>query len=352
MKYKSIIYEPGPVTRIILNRPKYRNAISHPMYAEIEDAFERFSEDRNCKVAVLSGAGSCFSAGHDAIGLTPESAPMLADRRTPERLMKDYGSETEVWRQYVKQHEYFLNEMHLHKFHRIPKPTIAMVHGYCIFGAYFLAGVMDIVFASEDALFLVEVGQCDPGTWDWGVRKMMEIMYEHRFITARECYEMHFINRLFPDFETLERETLAYANRVVENEKRAFTSLQYIKKALIHTRDLQGFTMACEDTWTIAPPGQHPPGEEKHGERSEGKGMARTPRALLNLKLKLESEGKEVPRQVEEAIARAKARDDKAAWHKALHQEWRDKKRVKKADELTKKFEQWEKDKKMEKSSD
>ena len=346
MEYKSIIYEPGKVTRIILNRPRYLNAISHPMYAEIEDAFDRFTEDPECKVAVISGAGSCFSGGHDAIGLTPESAPMLSDRRTPEQLMKDYGSESEVWRQYNKQHQYFLQEMHLHKFHRIPKPTIAMVHGYCIWGGYFLAGVMDVIFASEDALFLAEVGQCDPGTWDWGARKMLEVMYEHRFLTARECYEFHMVNRVFPDYETLERETLAYANRVVENENLSFTALQYIKEAVHHTRDLQGYTTACQDIWTISAPGRRPPGDRRHGERAEGRGMARTPRALANLKAKLESEGKEVPKLVEEALARAKSRDDRAVWHRATHQEWRDKERVKRADELEKKLEEEAKQKK------
>lgn len=343
MEYKSIIYEPGPVTRIILNRPEYLNAISHPMYGEIEDAFDRFTADQQCKIAVLSGIGSCFSAGHDAIGLTPESAPMMADRRTPEQLMKDYGSETEVWRQYGKQHGYFLNDMHIHKLHRIPKPTIAMVHGYCIWGGYFLAGVMDLIFASEDALFLAEVGQCDPGTWDWGIRKMMEVAYEHRFLTARECKEMHMVNRVYADYETLERETLAYAHRVVENERLSFTSLEYVKRALIHTRDLQGFTMACEDNLLIAPPGRRPAGEDRHGERAEGRGMARTPRALDNLRLKLESEGQPVPKLVTEALARAAARDDRAVWQKALHQEWRDKERVKKAEQLDKKMRATEK---------
>jgi enoyl-CoA hydratase len=150
MDYKSIIYQPGRVTRIILNRPKYLNAISHPMYGEIENAVDAFAADANCKVLVISGAGSCFCAGHDAFGLTPESAPMMADRRTPEELIKAYGSEREAWRHYGKQHQYFLQEMHLHKFHRVLKPTIAMVHGYCVWGGYFLAGVMDIIFASEE----------------------------------------------------------------------------------------------------------------------------------------------------------------------------------------------------------
>jgi len=336
VEYQSILYEPGKVTRIILNRPEYLNAISHPMYAEIEDAFDRFTEDPECKVAVISGAGPCFSGGHDAIGLTPESAPMMSDRRTPEQLVNDYGSESEVWKHYDKQHQYFLQDMHLYKFHRIPKPTIAMVHGYCIWGGYFLAGVMDVIFASEDALFLPEVGQCDPGTWDWGPRKMLEVMYEHRFLTARECHEYHMVNRIFPDFETLEKETLAYAERVAENEALTFTALQYIKQAVHHTMDLQGYTTACQDIWTISAPGRRPPGDRKHSERSEGRGMARTPRALANLKAKLESEGKEVPKLVEDALARAKSRDDRAVWHRATHQSWRDKERVKKAGELEK----------------
>jgi len=349
MEYKSIIYEPGRVTRIILNRPRYLNAISHPMYGEIENAVDHFTADPECKVLVISGAGSCFSGGHDAIGLTPESAPMMGHdaigscaesscefgkELTPAELIEKYGSEREVWRQYGKQHQYFLNQMHLYKLHRIPKPTIAMVHGYCIWGGYFLAGVMDIIFASEDALFLAEVGQTDPGTWDWGVRKVLEVMYEHRFLTARECYENRMVNRIYPTREILEKETLAYANRVAENEALAFVSLASIKKAVYHTKDLQGFTMACEDTWVIAPPGSRArtQGGEKHTERYEGRGMARTPRALANLKAKLESEGKEVPQLVLEALDRASKRDDKAVWQKALRQEWRDKERIARAE--------------------
>jgi len=334
MEYQSIIYQPGRVARIILNRTRYKNAISHPMYGEIEHAMDRFAADPACKVLVLSGAGPCFSVGHDAFGLTPESAPMMADRRSPEQLIKDYGSEREAWHHYGEQHKYFLQEMHLHKFHRVYKPTIAMVHGYCIWGGFFLAGVMDIIFAAEDALFQAEVGQCDPGTWDFGVRKMLEIIYEHRFFTAREAKEMNFVNRVFPDFDTLERETLAFANRVADNAALSFTSLTNIKKAVHHTRDLQGFTQACEDTWIIAAPGSRPKEEEKdkHGERAEGRGMARTPRALKNLKIKLESQGEPVPQNLLDAIARSEARDDKAAWQKALHQDWRDKDSITKAE--------------------
>ena len=65
-KYKRIIYDPGRVTRIILNRPEYLNTSSHAMLAEIEDAFDRASADPGCHVIVISGAGSCFSSGDDS----------------------------------------------------------------------------------------------------------------------------------------------------------------------------------------------------------------------------------------------------------------------------------------------
>ena len=80
------------------------------MWAEVEDAFDRAAGDDECNVIVVSGNGKCFSAGDDVIGLSPEGAPMLADRRTPEQLIKDYGSEKEVWHQYNIEHDHMITD--------------------------------------------------------------------------------------------------------------------------------------------------------------------------------------------------------------------------------------------------
>jgi len=85
MEYRQIIYQPGAVTRIVLNRPRYRNAQSTRLINELDDAFRRAGSDPDVRVIVLSGAGESFSAGHD-IG-TPEE---LEDRErwmaSPSRL--------------------------------------------------------------------------------------------------------------------------------------------------------------------------------------------------------------------------------------------------------------------------
>ena len=333
--YQGIIYDRGVVTRIILNRPEYLNALSHPVWAEVEDAFDRAGEDKECNVILLSGNGRCFAAGDDVIGMSPEGAPMLVDRRPVEQLIKDYGSEDEVWHQYNIEHDHLITYIGPHKLRTNPKPTIAMVHGWCIYGGYIMATSCDVVFASEDALLLGGA----MGWWDLGHRKAMELIMEHRFLTAREAHEYHLINRVYPDYEILERETLAFAYRVAYESPSA---IKRAKMSLLQQMDIMGYTTAVEvlrtpfsQTWRDwAMDGRI---------RYEGAGIARTPVALRNLAAKLESEGKEVPENVQGAIARAKERDDREKWQKALHQEWRSDNRVERTNAQAKAYDDYKK---------
>ena len=336
-EYQGIIYDRGIVTRIIINRPQYLNALSHAVWAEIEDAFDRAADDKECNVIVISGKGNCFSAGDDAIGMSPEGAPMLADRRTVEQLIKDYGSEKEVWHQYNIEHDHFITWLPLHKLCTIPKPTIAMVHGYCIYGAYGLATSMDVIFSSEDALFLLPM---EPWAgphgmlWDLGRRKVFELLLEHRFLTAREAYEFSLVSRVFPDYETLEKETLAFAYRVALEPP---SVISRVKQQLLILLDYQGYTAGQEALRRPSSQVWRDIAEDKRI-RYEGAGIARTPVALRNLKAKLELEGKEVPEHIQSALRRAAERDDRAKWQRALSQKWRDPERVSRAEAQAKEY--------------
>lgn len=327
-EYKRIIYKPGKVAQIILNRPRFLNALSHALWGEMEDAIDRACDDPECNVIVLSGAGRCFSAGDDTIGLSAEGAPCLVTDETPEQLVKRLGSEKAVWHQYNIEHDYYPLGYASRLWH-IPKPTIAMVHGYCIFAAFTLASSMDLVFASEEALFLPTFGGGTRPFWDLGPRKVLELAYEHRFMTAREAQEYHMVGRIYPTPEILEKETLAFAERVASHVP---ASLRRTKEAYMRVMDMRGLTESYEATRTASWQLWRQWAEDGHPEREEGKGIARTPVALANLKAKLDSEGAKVPENVLAALARAATRDDKATWEKALHQEWRDRGRAKGAD--------------------
>ena len=334
--YKRLIYDPGLVTRIIMNRPRYLNTTSHAHIAELEDVFDRAAEDDKCNVIVLSGAGTCFCSGDDNTGLTPESAPTLCDGDDPApgdyngtvvKLIEEYGSETAVWNEYNIEHDHLVGWWQFNKLRTHPKPTIAMVHGWAIFFGFGLTVNTDLLFASEDAMFL---GGGADGTsiFDFGRRRALEFSYEHRVMTPSEGYERGFVNRVFPDYETLEKETMAFAYRV------AFESpinLRRSKEGYLNAMDDLGITQRSEDrqafrvTW-------RQDAIEGHRMRYEGKGRARSPVALRNLRAKLVSQGQEVPMSIRAAIARADARDDKATWQRALHQPWRSADRLARTD--------------------
>jgi len=235
MEFKHIVYEPGKIARIILNRPQCLNAQGFLLLEETDQAFKLAEADQACGAIVLSGAGRAFSAGHD-IGTEEDwqyreahgySNPLGEDRYPKFQDMRNfYVEKTLAWR-------------------NSPKPTVAMVHGYCIFGGWMLAAAMDVVFAAEDSLFLPGMVEYFSAPWDLGPRKAKEILLEHRFMTATEALEYGFVNRVFPA-EKLEEETIAYADRVADNHLSDPFWTRMIKVSINHMQDAMGFTSEIE----------------------------------------------------------------------------------------------------------
>jgi len=226
MTYSTIVYEPGTVARVILNRPERHNAQSWNLLAEMEDAFNRAVADPEARVIVLSGAGRSFSAGHDL-----DSPQQVEDRREAVSGLDSFGRTAKSWDVYVNSHL---------RWRDLQKPTIAMVHGYCIFGGWMIASAMDFIFAANDAMFIPVYGDYFTAPWDIGPRKAKEILYENRFMTAQEALDWGFVNRLYPATE-LESETLKYAGRVAEHDP--FTT-RTVKLAINQTMDGMGFTQS------------------------------------------------------------------------------------------------------------
>lgn len=224
MDYETIRYEPGPVARVVLRRSPKLNAQSWTMLREMEDAFNRAVDDPEAGVIILSGEGRAFSAGHDL-----DSEDQLAGRKKLTEGLDGFALSGLSRDIYVDSHL---------RWRDVPKPTIAMVHGYCIYGGWMIASAMDFIFASEDALFIPTYGDYFTTSWDVGARKAKEILYENRFMTAHEAMTWGFVNRVYPAAD-LEKETLAYAARV--NETGLFYT-RTVKFAINQTLDMMGFT--------------------------------------------------------------------------------------------------------------
>ena len=66
MEYETLRYErDGHVTVLTYDRPEQRNAVSRQMNAELHDAWQRFRDDDDEFVLVITGAGDAFCAGWD-----------------------------------------------------------------------------------------------------------------------------------------------------------------------------------------------------------------------------------------------------------------------------------------------
>jgi enoyl-CoA hydratase len=223
-EFRSVIYEPGPIARVILNRPERQNAQSWRMLREMELAFNGAVADPECRVIVLSGAGRSFSAGHDL-----ESDEQRDEARDLQRPL-DQFARGELYRDiYIDSHLRWRN---------LTKPTIAMIHGYCIFGGWMIAAAMDVIFAAEDALFIPVYGDYFTTTWDVGARKAKEILFGNKFMTAEEAMQWGFVNRVVPR-DDLESQTLTYAARVAENSARQNRTIKF---AINQTLDMMGFS--------------------------------------------------------------------------------------------------------------
>jgi trans-feruloyl-CoA hydratase/vanillin synthase len=125
-------FEDG-IAFVTLNRPDKRNAMSPALNREMLGVLDTLEVDDRCKVLVLTGAGDAFSAGMDIKEYFRE-----VDQATPVGVMRvQRESMGWQWRRLM----FF------------PKPTIAMVNGWCFGGAFTPMICCDLAIAAEEAVF-------------------------------------------------------------------------------------------------------------------------------------------------------------------------------------------------------
>lgn len=255
--YKHIRYEVRDrIARITLNRPAHANVQSTILLEELDHAIDAAGADLDVRVIVLSGEGKNWSAGHD-LG-TPEE---MAHRKDYPLEDGTRGIFERSWRLYV--------DMHL-RWRNVAKPMICAVHGYCIFGGWMVASTADIIFASEDALFLGSAFQYFSIPYDIHHRKAKEFLFQSKFIDARQASEMGLVNRVVPRDKLME-ETLAYAADVAANDP---FDMRMTKLAINQALDAQGFTahiMAAHSTYVTRRMGSMDPGYVLPNPKETGK---------------------------------------------------------------------------------
>lgn len=119
----------GRVVTVTLDRPKV-NAQNTRLREEVIRAFDLINDMDEVRVAILTGAGSCFSAGADL----SERADIAAEP----------GG---FWRHNRRTREA------PNAIHECFKPVIAAVNGPALGAGFHLASACDIIMASDNAVF-------------------------------------------------------------------------------------------------------------------------------------------------------------------------------------------------------
>ena len=188
----------GRVAVLTINRPEARNAVNGEVASGLEAAIDRFEEDPDTWVAVLTGAGPVFSAGADLKAIASGNAAALNTSR---------GGFAGIARR------------------ERTKPIIAAVNGPALAGGCEIVLSCDMVVASTDARFGVPEVKRSLVAGAGGLFRLpralptniaMELVLTGDPIEAQRAYDLGFVNQLVESGQAVEA-AVALAERICVN---------------------------------------------------------------------------------------------------------------------------------------
>ncbi len=221
MAYETILFEPGAIARITLNRPVRLNSFTAQMHEELRDALSSLGEAR---VVILTGAGRGFCAGQD-----------LNDRAVTPGESVDLGETVEKsWNPLIR----LLTSM--------PQPVIARVNGVAAGAGANIALACDIVVAAKSTKFIQSFSAIglipdSGGTWVLprliGQARALGLALTGEPLTAEKAADWGLIWKAVED-EALDAEVDAIAARLASLPPLGLAAIKsMIRESSTHTLD-------------------------------------------------------------------------------------------------------------------
>ena len=210
----SIDYVTGDdhIVTITINRPEARNSMDMEHFFQLRSAWERFGEDDNSFVAVITGVGEDFCVGADLKTYIPQITKLQKQMQSGE--VSEIGG-------------YRLDDgvKAVLRGTKLYKPIVAAINGNCVAGGMEMLGGCDLRVAADTATF----GVLEPkrglfaggGTTVRLPRQIpfpaaMELLLCADRISAQHAYEMGLLNEVCAPEQLLDR-AYAYARRITAN---------------------------------------------------------------------------------------------------------------------------------------
>jgi enoyl-CoA hydratase len=211
---KMIAQKADGIGWMIFNNPERHNAVSLEMWEAAIDIIADFNRDDSVRVIVVRGAGEkSFVSGADISKFDNERAEQEAVKRYEAATEGAYSS-----------------------LRAAPKPTIAMIQGYCIGGGANLAVCCDLRICSDNAKFAIPAAKLGLGYGYARIRRLLdvvnpafakEIFFTARQFGAEEARIMGLVNRVVPHAD-LEAYVTDYARQIAGNAPMTISSIKRI----------------------------------------------------------------------------------------------------------------------------
>jgi len=172
------------ILTVTIERPERLNALHPPANAELGQVFDEFAANDDLWVAIITGRGRGFSAGND-LRYQAEGG-----ERVP--FPRGFGGLTSRF--------------------DLTKPVIAAVNGVAMGGGFEIALACDLIIASDQAKFALPepkvglaalAGGLNRLPRQIGVKRALGMILTGRHVSAREGYELGFVNEVVAHEELL-----------------------------------------------------------------------------------------------------------------------------------------------------
>jgi len=217
------VVDDGAVRSVVLCRAAEYNTITPQLRDELGDALDAADVDRSVKVVLLRAEGPAFCAG---FGLDWSTLAQAGEESPPGRPVWDSMADVRMIGRYA---ETFA------KLHKLSKPTIAAVQGWCVAGGTDLVLNADLIIAGETARFgypPARVWGVPEAPWNWvarlGLERAKRYLLTGDEIPADEAARLGLILETVAD-DALASHTMALAQRMA---RLPLNQLQMLKLTL------------------------------------------------------------------------------------------------------------------------
>ena len=216
---------------ITFNNPDKHNAVSIEMWDALEKILDDFRNSNKIRVIVLNGAGGkSFVSGADISKFDKE--------RSSKEAVLSYNKRT--------QKVYELLES-------FPKPTIAMIDGYCIGGGLNLAVCCDIRICSEKSKFAMPAAKLSLGYPFSSIKRLFDVMgpgmakhfmFTAEKISATEALACGLVQKLISE-DSIDSYVKDYALTIANNAPLTIKAMKQIGIEILKNPDERDLLL-CE----------------------------------------------------------------------------------------------------------